>query len=873
MAKERTKKVLVIGWDAADWKVIEPLMQQGKMPALKKFMEEGVYGRIQTLDPPLSPMLWTSIATGFRADRHGIGGFIEPLPDGSGLRPVTTTSRKVKAIWNILNQVGKRSNVVAWWPSNPAEPINGVMVSNLYQVANKPLGKEWEMPKGTIHPESMIDELKDLRVHPQEISMSMAAPFIPELAKNKELKKEKRSIGIAKVIAHAASVHSASTHLMEKKDWDFMAVYHDAIDHFCHLTMRFHPPRRPQISEEDFNTYSGVVEAGYRFHDMMLERTMELIDDDTTVILLSDHGFHSDHQRPLYIPNEPSGPAVEHSPYGIIAMRGPGIKKGGIEISGTSVLDITPTILALYGLPVGKDMEGKVIYQAFEDVSPAEYIESWEKVEGDHGMHSKEQQEDPWAAQEALQQLVELGYIDPLDENVAEQVAKAKRESDYYVARNMINGGRILQAVEVLERIFEESKITRYGQRLAFAYLELKWYLKCQSLIKELRILEKENQKKTLERAKKQKAEGKKLLYDDEHPIWREEVEEPLYLDYLEALLLLAINQPWKAEPILKRVQKKNLTNPDVSMNIGKIFLMRKKFAQAEKEFIRALAIDDRSAQAHHGLGLAYLRRNKTELALDEFLTAIQQNFYVPTFHYHLGETLARMNDFENAAQAFEVAIRLTPGMAKAHKWLQKIYSEELNDPKKAEHHQRFLEKNIRGEVVIVTGLPNSGAVTVLKMLQAGGHDILVNSGEDLNDTSKPEQEYSLIVKLRKDKNAISEARDKAMKVFVQNVMNLPEHYTYKVIFVHRNLDEIVAQQKKIMSNVKKNALPMDALYNFQEQLNKMDNWISANPNVRKLTVEFNDLNEFPIETSEVIADFIGKDLNIKAMGLAFNEK
>ena len=135
------KKVLLIGWDAADWKVIYPLIQQGKMPTLAKFISEGVHGKIKTLDPPLSPMLWTSMATGYRADKHGITGFVEPLADNSGIRPVTSTSRKVKAIWNILHQNELKSNVVGWWPSNPAEPINGVMVSNLYQQANKPLGE------------------------------------------------------------------------------------------------------------------------------------------------------------------------------------------------------------------------------------------------------------------------------------------------------------------------------------------------------------------------------------------------------------------------------------------------------------------------------------------------------------------------------------------------------------------------------------------------------------------------------------------------------------------------------------------------------------------------------------------------------------
>ena len=100
------------------------------MPSLKKFLSEGVRGNIATLDPPLSPMLWTSIATGKRAYDHGILGFVEPDPNGIDVRSVNSTSRKVKAIWNILNQEGFKSNITAWWPSFPVENSNGNMVCN-----------------------------------------------------------------------------------------------------------------------------------------------------------------------------------------------------------------------------------------------------------------------------------------------------------------------------------------------------------------------------------------------------------------------------------------------------------------------------------------------------------------------------------------------------------------------------------------------------------------------------------------------------------------------------------------------------------------------------------------------------------------------
>ena len=94
----KKNKILLIGWDAADWKIINKLMDTGQMPAMERLVNEGVMGNIATLDPPFSPMLWTTIATGVRPDKHGILGFTEPTPDALGVRPVTSTSRKVKVL-------------------------------------------------------------------------------------------------------------------------------------------------------------------------------------------------------------------------------------------------------------------------------------------------------------------------------------------------------------------------------------------------------------------------------------------------------------------------------------------------------------------------------------------------------------------------------------------------------------------------------------------------------------------------------------------------------------------------------------------------------------------------------------------------------
>src|ERR1700685_1894811 len=86
MSMPAARKVLLIGWDAADWKVINPLLDQGLMPTLDDFINHGVMGNIATLRPILSPMLWNSIGTGMRPDKHGIHGFMEPDPQNGGVR-------------------------------------------------------------------------------------------------------------------------------------------------------------------------------------------------------------------------------------------------------------------------------------------------------------------------------------------------------------------------------------------------------------------------------------------------------------------------------------------------------------------------------------------------------------------------------------------------------------------------------------------------------------------------------------------------------------------------------------------------------------------------------------------------------------------
>ena len=166
--------------------------------------------------------------------------------------------------------------------------------------------EEWPMQSGTVHPAEMAKNLQEFRFHPLELDSEHIGPFVPQFNKIDQ-QKDKRLIGLAKTLADTVSIHGAATALMQLEEWDLMCVYYDGIDHFCHGFMKYHPPRQEWVSEKDFGIYKDVIEGAYRFHDMMLGALLQLAGEDTTVILLSDHGFHPDHLRPQNIPRRACG--------------------------------------------------------------------------------------------------------------------------------------------------------------------------------------------------------------------------------------------------------------------------------------------------------------------------------------------------------------------------------------------------------------------------------------------------------------------------------------------------------------------------------------------------------------------------------------
>lgn len=835
--KQPSPRVLLIGWDAADWKVLNPLIDQGLMPNLERLIDGGVMGRMATLDPPLSPTLWTSIATGKRPYKHGIHGFAEPDPSGEGIRPINVTSRKVKAIWNILNQHGLKTNVVGWWPSHPAEPVNGVYLSDFYHRANGRLGAPWPMLPGTVHPPELTDLFAALRIHPEELTGAHLLPFVPE-AEKIDQHRDRRLFAVAKILAECATVHAAATYVMEHTAWDFMAVYYDAIDHFCHGFMKYHPPRREHIPPADYALYNGVVAAGCRFHDMMLGRLLALAGEDTTVLLLSDHGFYPDHNRPRAIPREPAGPAVEHSPYGIFVMKGPGIRRDD-TVFGASLLDVTPTLLALYGLPVGEDMDGKVLLHAFETPPEIETIKSWEDVpgaDGSHGPGFTRRDEDTRAE---LQQLIDLGYVEDPGENVAVAVQRIRNENDFYLARAYLNGGALSEGISLLESLHAAAPETvRYATYLIHAYQSVGRYKDARRLVDHVRAVQ-----------------------DRETPGF----------DILEGTLLLAEQRYRKALVLFQKAESEGGDQPQLHLRIALAYLQMGRLEDAERAVLKEQALNPEEAHAPYLLGRIRYQQMRYEEAFHAFMKAVSLLYYFPAAHYYLGETLVQLGRYEHAVEAFDVTLRLAPGLNAARQQLAHLYERHLGRPEEAHRYRHDLQHKLNGTVTVVSGLPRAGTSMVMQMLEAGGMDLFTDR-ERAADENNPKgyYEHAAVKRLKHDKKWLPQAVGKAVKVVAQLLPHLPMNYRYQMLFVERDVLEVVVSQQHMLARngkrSKDDPVSLNLVLRYNDTLKKIKEWAESQPNVEILYLQHRAVVEAPHAEAARINDFLGGSLAVEAM-------
>jgi len=364
-ARRLERPIVLIGLDGADWQLIDPLIARGALPNLARLKERGASGPLRSSEPILSPLLWTTAVTGKPPDEHGIIDFLVPDPATGKKIPITSRSRRVRALWNIFSDAGLTADVVAWWATWPAESIDGRIVSDrvaysLFDVA--------AAGSGQTHPAALWDDLRTLRVGADAIGHDALARFVDvdatevERLRAEALTNPKEAYRhpvnhLARIVASTRSYHAMALRLLRDHQPDLFAVYYQGIDEVSHRFAHFMPPRMAMVDPRDYERYKRAVESFYVWQDELLGELLEAVADDSTILVLSDHGFHNGPSRPAGEPADIEGkPGRWHRLYGIVMVAGEGIAPGRIDAATLS--DVAPTVLALAGLPLADDMKG-----------------------------------------------------------------------------------------------------------------------------------------------------------------------------------------------------------------------------------------------------------------------------------------------------------------------------------------------------------------------------------------------------------------------------------------------------------------------------------------------------------------------------------
>jgi len=177
-----------------------------------------------------------------------------------------------------------------------------------------------------------------------------------------------------------------------------------------------------------------------------------------------------------------------------------------------------------------------------------------------------------------------------------------------------------------------------------------------------------------------------------------------------------------------------------------------------------------------------------------------------------------------------------------------------------------------RDSVVIVSGLPRSGTSLVMQMLAAGGLPVLADGVRKADeDNRRGYYELEAVKKTKTDASWLADAPGKVVKMVYLLLYELPPDYHYRVVFLRRRLEEVLASQKIMLQRRGKETGADDAamMSIFRKDLAKVEAWLRAQPNFSVLYVYYNQLVVQPQVHAAEINEFLGGGLNIGAMAAA----
>ena len=400
-----TRRLVLIGIDGLGPAQVQQGVDRGTLPVFAQLLRRGAHGPLATLRPTLGPPIWTTIFTGRLPRDHGVKSFVayrlrgspttfEALPRGAmvgwlqraGLvttLPVTSAARRRRALWEALNAFGIQTGVVRFWGTHPAEHVQGFMLSNAFHVLYGDPVRAAE----ALHPPDLLPEVRARAVDAADVDKALVGEFV-DLTRDTDDRVPWRRDLVQQGLAPDLTYHRAGAVLRAAYDPPFFATYFYGLDVVGHTFTRFaEPDRFGDVAPEEARRYGHVRERYTALLGSWVGEAAQALRPGEVLMVVSGYGMQP---LPLWrrlaeaLGGDPSLSGTHlGAPDGFLLVVGDGIKPG-VVLRDASVLDLAPTMLYLMGLPVGRDMEGRVLTEMLEEsfarAHPVTFIPSYERL-------------------------------------------------------------------------------------------------------------------------------------------------------------------------------------------------------------------------------------------------------------------------------------------------------------------------------------------------------------------------------------------------------------------------------------------------------------------------------------------------------------
>ena len=278
MNSAKKNKVLVIGLDGATFDLIDPWIEQGKLPVLSTVLKEGT--RSPLLSTPLSnsAQAWSSFITGKNPGKHGIYDFFETLPDSYGVRFLNASFRKGKSLWRLVSDAGKKVGVINVPITYPPEAVNGFLIPGLDSPG---IDGDFAYPKGLMY----------------EINRRVGG-YILEAGIWGHIRRGRPDMAVEGLLKMVKTRTATARYLMKEKAWDLFVVVYTATDKVQHHFWKYIDPTRPE--SRSVQPYREAILKVYEEIDRGLGELLTVA-GDASVIIMSDHGAGPSSRRTMYI--------------------------------------------------------------------------------------------------------------------------------------------------------------------------------------------------------------------------------------------------------------------------------------------------------------------------------------------------------------------------------------------------------------------------------------------------------------------------------------------------------------------------------------------------------------------------------------------